>query len=132
MNGLSLPSTNNVDLFSVLKIAPDLFRSSASDSNKILVIFTNNILPFDVRPLETAARDLNRRDIRVVVVNTGVNADHSNWLPNPSLVINADLRNRDQTITVYRIGSMVYRGLCQNYFFSFHLEQNTPLRQESS
>lgn len=73
------------------------------------------MLPSDVSALATAARDLNRRDIKVVVVNTGVRADHSNWLPNPSLVINADPRQPDQRKTVYEIGSMVYRGKCPNY-----------------
>jgi hypothetical protein len=115
VNGLTLSNSNAADLTSVLNLAPDLFRSIASDSNKILVLFTNGMLPSDVSALVTAARDLNRRDIKVVVVNTGVRADHSNWLPNPSLVINADPRQPDQRKTVYEIGSMVYRGKCPNY-----------------
>ena len=113
MKGLTLPNSNNADLTSVLKLAPDLFQSSAAGSNKILVLFTNSMLPNDLSALVSAARDLNRRDIKVVVVNTGVRVDHSNWLQNPSLLINADPRNSDQRRTVYEIGSMVYKGrLC--------------------
>ena len=110
MKRLSLPGSDDIDLTAVLRLTPDLFQSSAPDSNKILVIFTSSALPSDVRALATAARDLNRRDVRVVVVNTGVRTDHSNWLPDPSLVVIADPRNRDQTRTVHQIGNIVYRG----------------------
>ena len=115
MNGLTLSSSDTADLKSVLNVAPGLFGSSASDSNKILVIFTNSLLPADVSALETAARELNRRDIKIVMVNTGVVNDHSNWLPYPSLVINADPRNPDQRRTVYEIGNIVYRGKSRLY-----------------
>ena len=110
VNGLTLPDSEYVDLTSVLNLAPDLFRSSASDSNKILVIFINSLLPYDVSALATAARGLNGRDVKIVVVNTGIRTDHSNWLPIPSLVVSADPRNSDQRRTVYQIGNLVYRG----------------------
>ena len=112
LKGLTLPNSDNADLISLFNLAPDLFRSSASDSNKIFVVFTNSMLPYDVDALESAARVLNRRDIKIVVVNTGDRIDHSSWLPNPLLVVNADSRNLDQRRTVYEIGSMVYKGKC--------------------
>lgn len=111
VNGLTLPNSKFVDITSVLNLAPDLFRSSATDSNKILVLFTDSQLPDDVSALATAARDLNGRDIKVVVVNTGViPADHSNWLQIPSLVVNSDPRISNRRRTVYQIGTLVYRG----------------------
>ena len=115
VNGLTLPDSEYVDLTSVLNLAPDLFQSSASDSNKILVLFTNSPLPYDVSALATAARGLNGRDVNIVVVNTGIRTDHSNWLPISSLVVSADPRNSDQRRTVYQIGNLVYRGKYNGY-----------------
>lgn len=110
-----MPNSEFVDLTSVLNLAPDLFRSSLSASNKILVLFTNSPLPYDVSALATAARNLNGRDVKVVVVNTGIRTDHSNWLPIPSLVVSADPGISDQRRTVYQIGNLVYRGKYDSY-----------------
>lgn len=112
---LTLPSLDISDLSSALNVAPDLFQSSAPAANKILVLFTNSPLPSDVSTLETAARDLNRRNVRVVIVNTGARTDQFNWLPDPSYVIYADPSKQAQRVTVYEIGSMVYRGKYLNY-----------------
>ena len=80
------------------------------------MFFTNSPLPQDVSALATAARGLNRRDIKVVMVNIGLRTDHSNWLPDPTFVINANPRNTDQRRTTYAIGSMVYTGKLYNCF----------------
>jgi hypothetical protein len=118
LKALTLPSSDNADLISLLNQAPDIFRSSTADSNKIFVIFTNSMLPYDQTALATAARELNRRDIKVVVVNTGVRFDHSSWLPNPSLVVNADSIGQRRRIA-YGIGSMVYKGKCCLYLWDW-------------
>jgi hypothetical protein len=94
----------------VLDSAADFFRPSAPDSNKILVLFTNSLLPSNVSALATVARQLFHRDIKVVLVNTGGRSNHSSWFPDLSLFINAEPSDTSQRRTVYEIGRMVYGG----------------------
>ena len=119
VRSLSSPDPDISDLLTLLQKAPDLFRSSPSNVNKRLVIFTNSLLPSDLRPLAKAADALNRQDVKVVVVTTGDRTDRarvSNWIPVRSYVVEVDPRNVDGGKSAYQIGSIVYTGMLSIFF----------------
>ena len=116
LRSLSLPdsdASNPLALLSVLQKAPELFRSSPTTVNKVIVVFTNSLLPADLRPFASAAQDLKRQGVKLVMVTVGDRTDRrrvSSWVTDPANIIDADPRNPDRSKLTNQIATIIYRG----------------------